>query len=152
MAGPHSTGAPEGTRARLPAHDPERAGAFAAIVLLSTLLAVAIGDETASLTVINGTPRVIDVVVAQQTFSNVVPGGRVTYRSGRAATVKAAASYAAGQGVAGSAERSFALAPSHPATGGGYVYWGCTTGGAIVSPATGGPMEWSVTADTLATR
>jgi hypothetical protein len=60
--------------------------------------------------------------------------------------------YASGQGITGSAERSFAIAPSHPAAYSSYVYWGCQMGGTLTSPASGGPMVWSVTPDTLAGR
>jgi hypothetical protein len=67
--------------------------------------------------------------------------------------VKAKVSYAQGQGIAGSAERSFSIAPYHPpGASTGYVYWACTTGGTITSPASGGPVVWQVTADTLAQR
>jgi hypothetical protein len=152
MAQPHSAGAPEGTRAHPPVRRPVRAAALAAIALLCALFAVAIGDEAATLTVVNGTPRVIDVVVAEQAFSHVAPRARVTYRTSRAATVKATASYAAGQDVAGGCERWFALAPGPTAARGTTVYWSCTTSGTIAAPTSGGGMTWDVTADTLAAR
>lgn len=145
-------GAPEGTRAPR-SHPVIHAGPIVAIALLSVLFAVAVGGEPARLTVKNSTPHLLDVVVADRTFSRVAPGGEAVYESGGAATVAVKVAYAAGQDVTGSAERSFAIAPSQPASySTGYVYWGCQMGGTLVSPATGGPTMWSVTPDTLVGR
>lgn len=124
---------------------------LSALGLLCASFALAIGDPGVSLTVTNMTPHVVTVVVADKTFPRIAPGGEATYRSGDSATVSAVVSYAPGQGVEGSAQRSFHLAPYHPATSSGTsVYFACSTGGLITSPATGGPMQWKVTADTLA--
>ena len=153
MAQPHSSGAPEGTRAHHAIRLAKHAGPIVAIALLCALFAVAVGDETVRLTVAYATPHILGVVVADRTFPRVVPGGRAIYESSGAATVAVKAAYASGQGITGSAERSFWIAPSHPAAySTGYVYWGCQMGGALMSPASGGPMMWSVTPDTLARR
>lgn len=153
MGQPVPRGAPEGTRAAQAIRRPSHAGPYAVLALLCALFAVAIGDETASLIVTNVTPHVVDVVVADQTFPHLAPGARATYQSSGPATVKAKVTYAAGQGIEGSAERSFLISPYHPpGSSTGYVYWGCTMGGTIMSPASGGPMMWEVTADTLARR
>lgn len=130
-----------------------RTASLAALGLLCACFAIAIGEQTASLTVKNLTAHTIVVAVEDQTFPRVPPGSRVVYQSGVAATVHVDVSYAPGQGVEGSVQRSFYLAPYHPPiTSGTTVYFACTTGGTIVSPATGGPMTWQVTPDTLATR
>jgi hypothetical protein len=130
-----------------------RTGALGAVVLLCACFTFAIGDETAILTVTNLTTHVVDVVVADRTFPAVAPGAAVTFQSSGPATVSAAVSYAPGQDVKGSVQRSFHLTPYHPATTYGTgVYWACTTGGMITSPAVGGPVMWHVTADTLAVR
>jgi hypothetical protein len=132
-----------------------RSRAIVATALLAACFAVAIGGETASLTVVNRTPHVVQVVVAGKTFPRVVSGARATYESSGAATVSAKVSYAPGQGVEGSAERSFALTPHHAAgvSSSDYtVYWGCRMGGTITSPASGGPTMWNVTADSLTRR
>jgi len=152
MAQPHSAGAPEGTRAAHAIRHVKHAGPIVAIALLCALFAVAAGDEAVRLTVANATPHLLDVVVAGKTFPRVAPGGHAVYESSGAATVAVKVAYASGQGITGSAERSFAIAPAHPATYGSYVYWGCQMGGTLTSPASGGPTTWSVTPDTLAGR
>lgn len=130
-----------------------RDGSLGAIVLLCASFAVAIGDESASLTVSNQTPHVVTIVVADKTFPDVAPGTRATYQASGPATVNAKVSYAPGQGVQGSAERSFHLSSVHAeATSGTTVYFACRTGSMITSPAGGGPVSWSVTADTLTVR
>jgi hypothetical protein len=129
------------------------AGALGALVLLSACFAIAIGDETASLTVTNRTSHVVTVVVADRTFPAVAPGAGVTYQSSGPATVRVDVSYAPGQGMEGSVRRSFHLSSYHPATTSGTtVYWACSMGSTITSPAGGGPIMWQVTADTLAVR
>jgi len=146
-------GSPEGTRGQLAARRTIRSGSLAAIVLLSACIAVAIGDETASLTVSNATPHQVVVVVAERTYPNVAPGADAVYRASGAATVRVNVSYVSGQGVEGSAQRSFHLTPDHGAVSSGTtVYWACTTSGSITAPAGGGHLTWKVTADTLASR
>ena len=144
-------GAPEGTRASRPARGTVRSRAIVATALLAAFFAVAVGGETASLTVVNRTPHVVRVVVAGKTFPSVVPGARATYESSGPATVSARVSYAPGQGVEGSAERSFVLYAASSSSDYS-VYWGCRMGGTITSPQGGGPTMWNVTADTLTRR
>lgn len=131
-----------------------RPGSFrslSALGLLSASFALAIGDPGVSLTVTNMTPHVVTVVVADRTFPGIAPGAEATYGSSDSTTVSATVSYAPGQGVEGSAQRSFHLSAYHPASSSGTsVYFACSTGGLITSPASGGPMQWKVTADTLA--
>ena len=123
------------------------------LVLLCACFALAIGDPGVSLTVTNMTPHLVTVVVADRTFPRIAPGAEAVYRSSDSATVSASVSYTPGQGVEGSVQRSFHLAAYHPAsTSGTSVYFACSTGGLITSPASGGPMQWKVTADTLALR
>lgn len=151
MGRPNRLGAPEGMRVDNLLRRRMRAGSLAALVLLCACFAIAIGDETVSLTVSNLTPHVVTVVVADRTFPRIAPGADATYRASGAATVTAKVSYAPGEGIEGSAQRSFLLSPYHPSVNSGTtVYFACTTGNAIVAPASGGPMQWKVTADTLA--
>jgi hypothetical protein len=146
-------GSPEGTRADRPSRRRLRTGSLGAVLIVSACFAIAIGDETANFTVTNLTSHVVTVVVADRTFPAVAPGARATYQSSGSITVAVDVSYAPGQGVAGSARRSFQLSAYHPATTTGTtVYWSCTTSGMITSPASGGPVTWNVTADTLAVR
>jgi hypothetical protein len=149
-------GAPEGTRADGPARRTTRPRTVVAIALVAALFSLGVGGGTVNLTVANLTPHAIRVVVADRIFPGVAPGEKATFESRGAVTVSAKVSYLPGQGVEGSAERSFALAPynvviaSNPDYG---LFFGCRAGGgAITSPASGGPVFWSVTADTLATR
>ena len=120
------------------------------IALLSASVAVAIGGEPASLSVANQTPHVLHVVVAEKTFPSVAPGARATYVASRAATVGVTVSYAPGQGVEGSTQRSFHLTPGPggPASGTTF-YFACAT---TTSPVDGDLLLWKVTADTLAGR
>jgi hypothetical protein len=132
-----------------------RSRTIVATALLAAFFSLGVGGGPASLTVANLTPHTLQVVVAGKTFSNVAPGSRATFESSGAVTVnvKVKVSYTPGQGVEGSAERWFALSPYHPpgASSPGYsMYFACRMGGAITSPASGGPMLWNVTADTLA--
>jgi len=146
-------GAPEGTRGHSPSRRSLREGPLGAIVLLCACFAIAIGDEPVSLTVTNQTSHVVTVVIADKTFPAVAPGAGAAYQTSGPATVSATVSYVPGQGVEGSVQRSFHLSSYHAATTSGTtVYWACTTGGTITSPATGGPIMWKVTPDTLALR
>ena len=124
-----------------------RTASLGAIVLLCASFAVAIGKDTPSLTVRNLTPHVVTIVVADKTYSAVASGAEVAYASNDSATVVVNVSYAPGQGVSGSARRSFYLAHS-----GSVTYVACYFDGGITSPAPGPPVLWSVTADTLAAR
>jgi hypothetical protein len=126
-----------------------RTGSLGAILLLCVSFAIAIGDETANLTVKNLTSHVVTIVVADKTYSAVAPGAAVTYASSDSATVVVDVSYAPGQGVSGSAQRSFFFAHYNPSTG---TYLACAFNGGITSPGTGGVIVWNVTADTLAVR
>jgi hypothetical protein len=144
---------PEGMRAHHRSRRTLRTGSLAAIVFLCACFAIAIGQQTASLTVKNLTSHTIVVALEDRTLPRVAPGAQAIYQSGVAETVRVSVSYAPGQGIDGSAQRSFYLAPYHPpVTSGTTVYFACSTGGSIVSPATGGPVTWQVTPDTLATR
>jgi hypothetical protein len=130
-----------------------RTGALGAILLLCASFAIAIGEDTASLTVTNLTSHVVTIVVADKTYPAVASGARVTYASRDSATVGVDVSYTPGQGVTGSARCSFLFAHYQPATGyGSSSYIACYYNGGITSPAIGGPVLWNVTADTLAAR
>ena len=145
-------GSPEGTRAHRPSNRTRRAGPVIALALFAVLVTVAIGDETARLTVENHTPHGIKVVVGDRTFPGVAAGSRATYEASGADTVVVIVSYLPDQGVEGRAQRTFMLSPYHPPTYGTTVYFACSTTGNIIAPATGGPVVWKVTADTLAGR
>ena len=153
MRRPSRLGSPEGTRASSPHCRGARAASLGAIVLLCAGFAIAIGEETARLTVTNQTTHVVTIVVADKTYPAVAAGGAITYTSGDSATVAVDVSYAPGQGVEGSAQRWFHLEHAHPATAhGGYAYFACGFNGGITAPATFGPVLWTVTADTLSVR
>jgi hypothetical protein len=127
-----------------------RAVSLATLVLLCASFAVAIGDGTGSLTVLNRTSHVVRIVIADRTYGAVVPGGQVTYQQGAPATVQASVSYLAGQGVVGSATRTFQFVGGTTTTNTTTVVFACSTGG-VVSPVNPSPIHWTVTADTLAT-
>jgi hypothetical protein len=130
-----------------------RTGSLGVLVLLCASFAIAIGDETATLTVKNLTPHIVTIVVADKTFPAVASGAAVTYTATAPDTVGVDVSYAPGQGVSGSAQRTFQLLYFRGATGYGTTsYFACVVNGGITSPAIGGPVLWNVTADTLATR
>ena len=120
-------------------------GSLAAIVLLCAGFAIAIGDETANLTVMNRTKNVLTIVIANRTYKTVAAGAGVTYASGDSA-VGVTAAYAPGQGVTGSAQRTFVLKYARAGQG-SYTYIACGVNAPITSPA---PITWDVTADTLA--
>jgi hypothetical protein len=146
-------GSPEGTRANSSSRGRLRTGSLGVLLLLCAGFAIAIGDTTANLTVTNHTSKVVTIVVADKTYPSVAAGAAVTYVSGDSATVGVDVSYAPGQGVTGSAQRTFHLEHAHPSTGqGGYAYFACAVNAGITSPVIGGPVLWNVTADTLATR
>jgi len=151
--GRHSRlGSPEGMRANTPSRRRLRTGSLGAILLLCASFAIAVSDETANLTVTNLTSHVVTIVVADKTYPAVAAGAAITYGSRDSATVVVDVSYARGQGVQGSAQRSFHLAHSQPATGYSSTYIACAYNGGITSPAGGGLILWNVTADTLAVR
>ena len=153
MRRPNCPGSPEGMRANTPSRRRLHTGSLGAILLLCSSFAIAISDETANLTVTNLTSHVVTIVVADKTYPAVAAGAAVTYASRDSATVVVGVSYAPGQGLDGSARRTFHLERAHPSTGqGGYAYFACAYDGGITSPATGGPVLWNVTADTLAAR
>jgi hypothetical protein len=132
---------------------PRRARRVARVLvagLLFACFAVAIGGEPARLRVENMTPRIVDVRVGDQSFPGVAPGGSAIYTSGGGTTVRATVSYAAGQGVEGTAERSFHLAQTQ--SSGTTVYWACFTTSGPTAPSVPGPVYWKVTPDTLAGR
>lgn len=118
---------------------------------------VAIGDEPPRLTVVNLTPHRLNIVVAEKTFRNVWPGKKATYTpsGGDTVSVSVSATYSPGQGVEGGAERQFVFAPyasaSTATTSTGW-WLACSFGAPIVAPARYYPMQWDVTADTLAVR
>jgi len=124
-------------------------GSLPAIALLCAGFAIAIGDETANLTVTNHTPKVLTIVIGNRTWKTVAAGAGVTYASSSdSAAVGVTASYAPGQGITGSAQRTFVL--KHAGTSqGSYTYIACGVNAPITSPQ---PILWDVTADTLATK
>jgi hypothetical protein len=148
---------PEGTRAftasgrRLRLRGFRLSRPLVAIVLLSALVTVAIGEQTAQLSIQNRTAHALQVVVRDRTFDRVAPGAMVTYESSVADTVIAIASYVPGQGVEGSVQRTFMISPAHSVNSGTTVYFACSTTGSI-APISGGPVFWRITADTLAHR
>jgi hypothetical protein len=117
-----------------------------AILLLCAAFAVAIGDETAKLTVMNRTPNVLTIVIADRTWKSVAAGSGVTYAASDSASVQVRVAYAPGQGVEGSAQRSFVLV-HHSVSQGSYTYIACGVNAPITTP---NPIQWDVTADTLA--
>jgi hypothetical protein len=121
-----------------------------ALVLLSAAFAVAIGGETARLVVSNLTTHVVTVVIGDEAHSGVAPGERVTCGSRGPATVIVRVSYAPGQDVEGSVERSFLISGAASSSSGSF-FFGCRMGDAIVDGG-GEPIIWNVTADTLAQR
>ena len=130
-----------------------RTASLGAILLLCAGFAIAIGEDTARLTVTNQTAHVVTIVVADKTYEAVAAGAAISYTAGDSATVAVDVSYAPGQGIEGSARRQFHFEHAHPSTGhGGYAYFACGFNGGITSPATFDPVEWTVTADTLAVR
>jgi hypothetical protein len=143
-------GSPEGMRADADHRRTLRAVSLATLVLLCAGFAVAIGDDTASLTITNGTSHVVEVVIADRTFAAVVPGAHVTYQHSAPATVAAKVSYLAGQGVQGSAARTFQFVGGSTTTSTTTVFFACSTGG-VVAPVIPSALTWPVTADTLAT-
>ena len=145
-------GSPEGTRVRTSNGRPLSAGLSAILALLSLSFAVAIGGAAGSLTVENQTTHVVNVVIGDQTFANVAPGAEAVYRSGAAGTVNVTVSYASGQGVQGSAQRSFqfgsAMVPgSQPHPYG--TAWSCAVNAPITGGGTGLTINWRVTGDML---
>lgn len=133
---------PERTRASRLRH-----GSLGAILLLCAGFAIAVGGETSNLRITNDTPNILTIVIANRTWKAVAAGASVTYASSDSATVGVTASYAPGQGVTGSAQRSFHLARPNTSQG-SYTYIACAVNAPIVPLA---PMEWNVTADTLVT-
>jgi len=130
-----------------------RTASLGAILLLCASFAIAIGEDTARLTVTNRTAHVVTIVVADKTYPAVAAGAAITYTPGDSATVGVDVSYAPGQGIEGSARRRFHLEHAHPSSGsGGYAYFACGFNGGITSPVTFDPVQWTVTADTLAVR
>jgi hypothetical protein len=154
MRPPGRRDSPAGTRTR--SELPSRRGVAPLIAILTAcaLFSVAIGDETATLTVTNLTPHPLDMVIAGRTYDAVAPGAAVMWSASRATLVQVKVAYPPGQALDGAAERFFYVAPYHAAyvagSGGGF-YFACSTGGSITHPATGGPVQWGVTSDTLAT-
>lgn len=134
-------------RSREPSDRRLRAVSLGAIVLLCAAFTIAIGDETARLTVMNRTPNVLTIVIADRTWKSVPAGAGVTYSSTGSDTLAVTASYAPGQDVTGSVQRSFFFVSTHPQ--GSYTYIACGVNAPIVTPI---PIQWNVTADTLASR
>jgi hypothetical protein len=135
-------------------HRVAHAGPLAAVVLLAALCSIAIGDEPASLTVSNLTPHRVDIVMSERSFRNIAPGASAAYTAAGTDTVRVKVTYSAGQGIEGSAERSFVIT-SFQAAGvahsGGGSYLACSMGDGVIWPREH-PMQWAVTADTLANR
>ena len=153
MRRPGRSGSPVGTRASFPHHRRMSTASLGAILLLCAGFAIAIGEDTARLTVTNRTDHVVTIVVADKTYPAVSAGAAITYTAGDSATVAVDVSYAPGQGIEGSARRRFHLEHAHPSTAhGGYAYFACAYNGSITSPVVFDPVLWTVTADTLAVR
>jgi hypothetical protein len=115
------------------------------IVFLLAGLSVSLGSDKASLTVFNRTNLFLHVVIQGRSFLYIAPGGSAQYETDGPASITVKAFYAPGQGVNGSANRSFRIYPWKPES------TGCSweTGSCVTSPASGGPQMWEVTADTL---
>ncbi len=120
--------------------------AAAALLLLILVVGVTVGGDIGRLTVINETDHYVHVIVDSEPFLYVPPGAGATFEKKGYSTVIAIVFYSPGQGVSGTAERKFVVAPYEPAsTGCAWTTLECTT-----SPSTGGAVSWTVTADTLA--
>ncbi len=126
-----------------------RAGARlrAGLVLLMVCagISVTFGSDRSSLTVYNKTGRFLHVIIQGKSFLYISPGASARYETEGAATVAVTAFYAPGQGVVGSASRSFRIYPWRPeSTGCDWTTTTCTT-----RPSSGGPALWEVAPDTL---
>jgi hypothetical protein len=100
---------------------------------------------------VNRTGHVVRVVISDRTYPAVAPGTQVRYQRSGPATIPASVSYLAGQGVAGSATRSFQFVGGSTTTSTTTVYFACSSGG-MIAPVSPSVLTWTVTADTLATR
>lgn len=144
---------PEGMRAHNRLRRTLRAAPLAALLLLCACFAIAIGADAPSLTVANLTPHVLTLVVGEKRYPALEPGEKTTYRANGTETVRVRVSYAEGQDLEGSAERTFALAASEPGAGSGTsVYWACAMASTTTAPASGIGVMWEVRPDTLVAR
>ena len=118
----------------------------ALLLLLLVAVDISIGADIARLTVINETEHYVHIIVDGDPFLYVSPGSGATFEKEGYSTVVAKVFYAPGQGIEGSVERSFVIAPYEPeSTGCDWVTFECET-----TTASGGPRSWTVTADSLA--
>jgi hypothetical protein len=117
----------------------------AGALLLALAVDVTRGDAVASLTVINQTDHYVHAILDGKPFLYVPPGAGATLEKEGRSTVVARVFYAPAQGISGSTERTFVIAPFEPgSTGCDWVGGSCET----TSP-TGGPVSWTVTTDSL---
>jgi len=116
------------------------------LLLLALFVDVSTGGDIGRLTVVNDTEHYVHVIVDGSPFLYVPPGAGAIFEKEGYARVVAKVFYSPGQGISGSAERTFTVAPYEPSsTGCEWHTMECTT-----TSASGGPLSWEVTADTLA--
>ena len=116
------------------------------LLLLALFVGVSTSSDVGRLTVINHTEHYVHVIVDGEPFLYVHPGAGAIFEKEGYARVVAKVFYSPGQGISGSAERTFTVAPYEPYSSGcDWHTLECTT-----TPASGGPLSWEVTADTLA--
>lgn len=116
-----------------------------AVLLLALVVNITVGGDIARLTIANQTDHFLHVIVDGEPFLYVSPGAGATFEREGYSTVIAKVFYAPGQGVSGTAERTFAIAPYEPAsTGCDWANLECEN-----TAASGGPRLWEVTPDTL---
>lgn len=115
-------------------------------LLLAFAVGVSTGGDVGRLTVVNDTEHFVHVIVDGSPFLYVPPGAGAIFEKEGYSRVVAKVFYSPGQGISGSAERTFTVSPYEPySTGCEWSTMECTT-----TPASGGPFSWEVTADTLA--
>lgn len=116
------------------------------VLLLAFFVDVSSGGDVGRLTVVNDTEYYVHVIVDGDPFLYVPPGAGAVFEKEGYSRVVAKVFYSPGQGVSGSAERTFTVSPYDPAsTGCEWNNMECTS-----TPPSGGPLSWEVTADTLA--
>ncbi|NIM66539.1 MAG: hypothetical protein GTO51_11245 [Candidatus Latescibacteria bacterium] len=122
--------------------------ASAMVFLLMLSVTISADENLAKMTVVNNTSHYLHVLIGDESYLYISPDRSVTQESEGHTTFVVKVFYSPGQGVSGSAERSFDVAPyreessgcTHGANGG----WECTT-----SPASPGLEAWSIAPDSL---
>jgi hypothetical protein len=118
----------------------------ASALLLALFVGVGTGSDVGRLTVVNDTEHYVHAIVDGSPFLYVPPGGGAIFEKEGYTRVVAKVFYSPGQGISGSAERTFTVAPYDPGSSGcAWTTLECTS-----TPSSGGPLLWEVTADTLA--